>query len=75
MLRWDLCNFSNAYIVVKRNITVDKKTFANNDFEDPNNTAANTTDTNNASNNVFGEKSWFFKIMHHLLIALQRLMA
>ena len=25
MLRWDLCNFSDAYIVVKGNIIVDKK--------------------------------------------------
>ena len=83
MLRSDLCDFSDAYIVVKGDITVDRKTFTNNDFEDPNNTAANTTATNNANNNAFGKKSLFLKIMHHLLqivrivlpIVLQRLMA
>ena len=56
MLRSDLCNFSDAYIVVKGDITVDKKTFTA-DFEAPNNTAANATATNNANNNKFGEKS------------------
>ena len=75
MLRSDLCDFSDAYIVVKGNITVDKKTFTAYDFEDPNNTTANATATNNTNNNAFGEKSWFLKIMHHLLIVLQRLMA
>ena len=38
MLRSDLCGFSDAYIVVKGNITVTKKTFTVNDFEAPNNT-------------------------------------
>ena len=57
MLRSDLCDFSDAYIVVKGDITVDKKTFTADDFEAPNNTAANTTATNNANNNAFGEKS------------------
>ena len=33
------------------------------------------TATNNANNHAFGEKSWFLRIMHHLLIVLQRLMA
>ena len=56
MLRSDLCDFSNAYIVVKRNITFSKKTFTANDFDAPNNTAANATPTNIA-NNAFGEKS------------------
>ena len=61
MLRSDLCDFSDAYIVVKGNITVDKKTFTADDFEDPNNTAANATATNNANNNAFGEKKLVFK--------------
>ena len=61
MLRSDLCDFSDAYIVVKGDITVDRKTFTNNDFKDPNNTAANTTATNNANNNAFGEKKLIFK--------------
>ena len=75
MLRSDLCDFSDAYIVVKGNITVTKKTFTADDIDAPNNTAANATATNNANNNAFGEKSWFLKIMHHLLIVLQRLMS
>ena len=41
MLRSDLRDFSNAYIAVKGTITVTKKTFTANDFEAPNNTAAN----------------------------------
>ena len=52
-----------------------KKTFTRNNFKAPNNTAANATATNDANNNAFGEKSWFLKKMHHLLIVLQRLMA
>ena len=61
LLRSDLCNFSDAYIVVKGNITVNKKTFTADDFEAPNNTAANATATNNANNNAFGEKKLVFK--------------
>ena len=59
MLRTDLCDFSNAYIVVKGNITVVKKIFTANDFEAPNNTAAIATATNDANNNAFGEKKLF----------------
>ena len=59
MLRSDLCDFCHTYIVVKRNITVNQKTLAANDFEEPNNTAAITTATNNANNNAFGEKKSF----------------
>ena len=52
-----------------------KKTFSANDFEAPNNTAANATATNTENNNAFGEKkSWFLKIMHHLLAVIQNLM-
>ena len=40
MLRSDLCDFSDAHIVVKGNITVYKKTFTADDFQDPSNTAA-----------------------------------
>ena len=61
MLRSDLCDFSDAYIVVKGNITVTKKTFTADDFEAPNNTAANATATNTANNNAFGEKKLVFK--------------
>ena len=74
MLRSDLCDFSDAYVVVKGTITVDKKTFTADNFEAPNNTAANATATNTANNNAFGEKSSFLKTMLHLSIAFQKLM-
>ena len=61
MLRSDLCDYSDAYIVVKGTITVTKKTFTANDLEDPNNTAANATATNIANDNAFGEKKLVFK--------------
>ena len=61
MLRSDLCDFSDAYIAVKGNITVTKKTFTVNDFEAPNNTAANVTATNTANNNELGDKKIVFK--------------
>ena len=50
-------DFSDAYIAVKGNIAVFKKTFTANDFEVPNNTAANATATNTENDNAFGEKS------------------
>ena len=46
ILKSDLCDFSDAYIVVKGNIIVDKRTFTANDFDGPNNTAANAAATN-----------------------------
>ena len=61
MLRSDLCAFSDAYIVVKGDIIVDKKTFTAYDFETPNNTVANASATNNANNNAFDEKRLIFK--------------
>ena len=75
MLRSDLCDFSDAYIVVKGNITVNKKTFTADDFKDLNNTEANATATKNANNNAFGEKKLLFKNNAPLLIVLQRIMA
>ena len=66
MLRSDLCDYSDVYIVVKGTITVNKKTFTVDDFEAPNNTVANATATNTANNNAFGETSWFLKTMLHL---------
>ena len=56
MLRPDLCDCSDAYIVVKGNITVTKKTFTADEIDAPNNTAANVTATNTANNNDFGDK-------------------
>ena len=72
-LRSNFCDFSDAYIVVKGNITVAKKTFVVNDFEAPINTVANATATT-ANDNAFGEKTWFLKIMHQLLAVFQELM-
>ena len=61
MLRSDLCDFSDAYIVVKGNIFVTKKTFTADDIDAPNNTAANVNATNNANNNAFGNKNLVFQ--------------
>ena len=61
MLRSDLCDFSDAYLVVKGNITVTKKTFTADDIDAPNITAANVTATNTANNNAFGDKKLVFK--------------
>ena len=72
VLRSDLCDFNDVYIVVKGNITVNKIVFTANDFEAPNNTADNVAATNNANNNAFGEKYWFLKIMHHLSVVFQK---
>ena len=74
MLRSDLCDFNDGYIVVKGNITVVKKIFTTDDFEAPNNTADNPTATNNTNNNAFDEKNWFLKIKHHLSIVFQKSM-
>ena len=60
-LRSDLCDFNDAYIVLKRNIIVDKKKFTANDFEAPNNIAANATATNTANDNVLSRKKLVFK--------------
>ena len=61
MLRSDLCDYSDEYIVVKGNIIVNKKTFTADDIEEPNNTAANVTATNTANDNLFGKKKLVFK--------------
>ena len=61
MLRSDLSDFSDAYIVVKGNFTVTKKTFTASDIDAPNNTAVNATATNNANDNAFGDKKLVFK--------------
>ena len=75
MLRSDLCDYSDAYIVVKGDIIVAKKIFTADGFERPHNTNLNAINTNNANNNASGEKkNWFFKIMHRLSIVFQKLM-
>ena len=55
LLRSDLCNFSDAYILVTGNITVVKKRFTVADFN------LNASNTNTANNNAFGEKKLIFK--------------
>ena len=57
----DLCDFSDAYIVVKGTITVTKKAITVDDIEAPNNTAANANATNTGNDNAFGEKKLVFK--------------
>ena len=49
MLISDLCDFSDAYIVVTGDIIVAKKIFFASDFERPNNTNLNATNVNNAN--------------------------
>ena len=61
MLRSDLFDFSDAYIVVKGNITVTKKTFTADDIDAPNNTAANVTANN-----------YYMIVMHHLSIVFKK---
>ena len=61
MLRSDLCDYSDEYIVVKGNIIVNKKRFTADDIEEPNNIAANVTATNTVNNNSFGEEKLIFK--------------
>ena len=61
MLRSDLCDYSDAYIIVKGTITAVKKAFPADDFEAPNNAAANAATTNAANDNAFGEKKLVFK--------------
>ena len=61
MLRSDLYYYSDAYIVVTGNITDTKKVFTADDFEAPNNTAANANATNTANHSPFGRKKMVFK--------------
>ena len=74
MLRCDLCDFIDAYIVVKGNITVTKERFTADDFEAPNNTAPNATATTTANSNVFGEKKLVFKNNASFINCIQKLM-
>ena len=61
MLRSDLCDFSDVYIVVNGDITVTKKKFTADDIDAPNNTDDNVTATNTANNNAFSDKKLVFK--------------
>ena len=61
MLRSDLCDVNDAYILVTGNIIVVKKAYTATDFERPNNTNLNATNTNNVNNITFGKKRLVFK--------------
>ena len=74
LLRSDLCDFSDAYIVLGGTVTVTKKIFTANDFEDPNNTAANALLLILQMIMHLVKKNWFLRIMHHLSIVFQKLM-
>ena len=67
VLRSDLCDFNDVYIVVKGTITVNKKAFIADDFEAANNTAAKATATNTANNNAF------LKTTNHLSTVFKKL--
>ena len=73
ILRSDLCDFSDAYIVVTGNIAFTKKTFTANDFDAPNNTEDNATATNNANDNAFGEKKLVFKNNVPFIICISKI--
>ena len=51
MLRSDICDYSDVYIVVTGEITFVKRVFTIADFVAPNNTQAIVDATNNASTN------------------------
>ena len=70
MLRSDLCDFSDTYIVVKGTITVDKKTFNADDFEAPIIQQLMQLLLILQMIMHLVEKSWFLKTMLHLSIAL-----
>ena len=74
MLRSDFCDSGDAYIVVKGTIAVTEKTFTVDDIEAPNNTAANTSATNTANDNAFGEKKLVFKNNAPFINVFQKLM-
>ena len=61
MLKSDLCDFSDAYIVVNRTITVARKIFVTNDFMDPaqNGRAAAATTSNIENDAAFDGKLAF----------------
>ena len=61
MLRSDLCNFSDAYIVVKGDIILTKKIFTAASFERLHTANLNALNTNDANKNAFGEKKMVFK--------------
>ena len=74
MLKSDLCDYSDAYIVVKGTITVDKKTFNADDFEAPIIQQLMQLLLILQMIMHLVKRNWFLKIMHHLSIVFQKLM-
>ena len=74
MLRSDLCDFSDAYIVAEGNIIVTKKSFTADNIEAPNNTAANAKLLMLQTIMRLVKKNRFLEIMLHLSIMFQKLM-
>ena len=70
MLRSDLCDFSDAYIVMKRNGVVDKKAITADDFNASHNTHANANATNTANNNVHKDLFACLFSIHNIIISL-----
>ena len=73
MLRSDLCDLSDAYIVVKGDIIVTKKIFTADDIDAPNNTDDNVTATNTTKNNAFGDKKLVFKNNAPFIICISKI--
>ena len=61
MLRSDICDYSDAYIVVTGEVAVLKRVFTMVDFVALNNTQANATATNTANNNNVIDGKLVFK--------------
>ena len=74
MLRSDLCDFSNAYIVVKGNIIVDKKILLLMILMRPIIQQLIKLLLIQQMIMYLMEKSWFLKTMLHLSTAFQKLM-
>ena len=74
MLKSDLCDFSDAYIVVTGNITVVKKTFTTDDIEAPNNTWLMQLVLIMQMIMHLVTRNCCLKTIHHLSIVYQKLM-
>ena len=75
MLRSDLCDFNDAYIVVKGNYTVNKKIFTVDVLKHLIIQQLMQLLLIMQIIMYLAKKSWFLKIMHHLLIASKKIMA
>ena len=75
MLRSDLCDFNDAYIVVKGNYTVNKKIFTVDVLKHLIIQQLMQLLLIMQIIMYLAKKSWFLKLMHHLLIASKKIMA